>query len=439
MHTSPSTSNAPVTAMDTPQLPPAQGGIGGLLRPLHRLLSRLLRHLQFGSLLVTLPDGRRMEAKGASPGPAASITLHSWRPVGQMLLHGDIGLAQSFRDGDWFTPDLTALLELGLRNEAAWGAALQASTPARWFHRLAHLLRSNTRKGSRQNIAFHYDLGNDFYTQWLDASMLYSSGLYAQCDDSLEQAQARKLDRILALLDAPAHSKVLEIGCGWGALATALGHAAPQGRVTGLTLSTEQLQHARERIARAGLQDRVDVQLQDYRDVQGDFDRIVSVEMLEAVGERYWPTYFDTLRQRLKPGGIAVVQVITIAEDYFDRYRSEPDFIQRFIFPGGMLPTVRALNEQATRAGLTLRTAETFGPSYALTLADWRKRFLAAWPGIEPLGFDDAFRRLWTYYLSYCEAGFRTGRVNVGLHVLQHAQNGAIGGEGTRCHAAAKK
>lgn len=419
--------------------PSVRGSFRCLLRPLHRLLLRLLRHLEFGSLLVTLPDGTRMEAKGTSPGPAASITLKSWRPLGQLLVHGDIGLAQTFRDGDWFTPDLTALLELGLRNEPAWGAALQASAPARWFHQLAHLLRSNTRKGSRQNIAFHYDLGNDFYAQWLDASMLYSSGLYAHDSDCLEQAQARKLDRILELLRAPAHAQVLEIGCGWGALATALGQAAPQARVTALTLSTEQLQHARERVAHAGLQDRVEIVLQDYRDVQGQFDRIVSVEMLEAVGERYWPTYFDTLRQRLKPAGVAVVQVITIAEDYFDRYRSEPDFIQRFIFPGGMLPTVQALNMQAAQAGLSLRTAETFGPSYALTLADWRQRFLAAWPGIEPLGFDDTFRRLWTYYLSYCEAGFRTGRVNVGLYVLQHAHGDADAQDSAPGHAAAKR
>lgn len=348
-----------------------------------------------------------------------------------MLVQGDIGLARSFRDGDWFTPDLTALLELGIRNEHAWGEALQASTPARWLHRCAHLLRANTRKGSRQNIAFHYDLGNAFYAQWLDASMLYSSGLYVHDSDSLEQAQAHKLSRIMDLLQCPPDAHVLEIGCGWGALATAIGQAVPQGRVTGLTLSTEQLQHAHERIAAAGLQSRAEVVLQDYRDVQGSFDRIVSIEMLEAVGERYWPTYFATLQKRLKPGGIAVIQVITIAEAFFERYRQEPDFIQRFIFPGGMLPTEQSLGEQASRAGLTLATAETFGDSYAATLADWRQRFCAAWPAIEPLGFDDAFRRLWTYYLSYCEAGFHTGRVNVGLYVLQHAQSAAAHGDAT--------
>lgn len=434
MHTSTATSTAPVaiTAVDhaqpAPVPEPEPAGAASGLRPQQRLLARLLRHLQCGTLLVTLPDGRRMEAKGRQPGPAASITLHSWRPLSQVLLHGDIGLALSFRDGNWFTPDLTALLELGLRNEAAWGAALQASAPARWFNRLAHLLRSNTRKGSRQNIAFHYDLGNDFYAQWLDDSMLYSSGIYGHDGpgETLEAAQVRKLDRILGLLDLQPDSQVLEIGCGWGALATAIAQAAPHGRVTGLTLSKEQLQHARERVGAAGLSDRVALQLQDYRDIQGSFDRIVSIEMLEAVGERYWPTYFDTLRQRLAPGGIAVVQVITIAQASFERYRSEPDFIQRFIFPGGMLPTESALAAQAGRAGLTLQTAQTFGASYAHTLADWRQRFVAAWPTIEPLGFDDAFRRLWLYYLSYCEAGFLTGRVDVGLYVLRHAPRASV-------------
>lgn len=417
---------SPPTSTSLPSAsPPHAVRAGSPLRPLHGLLRRLLRHLQCGSLSISLPGGQRLEGHGAAPGPAAAVVLHSWRPVWQMLLHGDIGLARSYRDGDWMTPDLTALLELGLHNEQAWGAALQASAPARWFHQLAHRLRANTRTGSRQNIAFHYDLGNAFYGQWLDRTMLYSSGLYAHPGATLEEAQARKLTRILALLDCPEDAEVLEIGCGWGALATELGQAAPAGRVTGLTLSTEQLAHARERVASAGLQDRVDLRLQDYRDVEGHFDRIVSIEMLEAVGERYWPAYFDTLRARLKPGGTAVVQVITIAEDRFEQYRRHPDFIQRFIFPGGMLPTVRALGKEAARAGLTLETAETFGASYALTLAAWRARFLAAWPTIEPLGFDDAFRRLWTYYLSYCEAGFRTGRVDVGLYVLRHAHGNA--------------
>lgn len=403
----------------TTTLAPAPLPLSPTAGPMRRLLARLLANVHHGSLVVQLPNGDRLEAMGTHPGPHAAVTLHRWRPLWQLLLHGDIGWAQSYRHGDWCTPDLSALLELGIRNEAAWGASLQASAPARWLHRMAHHLRANTRKGSRQNIAFHYDMGNGFYAQWLDASMLYSSGIYTSPATTLEEAQATKLQRILTLLELPPNADVLEIGCGWGALAQTLGHAVPHGQVTGVTLSTQQLQHARQRIAADGLDGRVSLRLQDYRDVDGQFDRIVSIEMLEAVGERYWPLYFDTLRQRLRPGGTAVVQVITIAEDAFPRYRREPDFIQRFIFPGGMLPTVQILRTEAERAGLSLRGAESFGPSYARTLTDWRTRFLQAWPRIEAQGFDDAFRHLWLYYLSYCEAGFRTGRVDVGLYTFR--------------------
>jgi cyclopropane-fatty-acyl-phospholipid synthase len=263
-------------------------------------------------------------------------------------------------------------------------------------------------------------MGNAFYAQWLDPDMIYSSALYATGSESLEEAQAAKIDRIAELLAPAPGATVLEIGCGWGALALALArtHGA---HVTGLTLSTEQLAHARQRVDEEGLAPRVDLRLQDYRDVEGCYDRIVSIEMLEAVGERYWPVYFGTLRERLAPGGVAVVQVITIADAHFDRYRSSPDFIQRFIFPGGMLPSVGALNAEAARAGLALERAESFGASYAATLAEWRHRFLAAWPAIEPLGYDAAFKRLWEYYLCYCEAGFRSGRVDVGLFTLKHA------------------
>jgi cyclopropane-fatty-acyl-phospholipid synthase len=388
-------------------------------RPLRRLLVRLLRGVRCGAIAVELPNGERVEGRGAADGPHAAIRLHRWRPLARMLLRGDIGLAESYRDGDWTSPDLTALLEFGIRNEEGWGRAFEASLPARWFGRAVHRLRANTRRGSRQNIAFHYDMGNAFYAQWLDPGMIYSSALYATGDETLEQAQAAKIARIAELLAPAPNDSVLEIGCGWGALALALAgrHGA---RVTGLTLSTEQLAHAQQRVDEEGLASRVDLRLQDYRDAGGQYDRIVSIEMLEAVGERYWPVYFDTLRQRLAPGGVAVVQVITIADEFFERYRRSPDFIQRFIFPGGMLPSVGALEAEAARAGLTLARAESFGGSYAATLAEWRHRFLAAWPTIEPLGFDASFKRLWEYYLCYCEAGFLSGRVDVGLFTLGH-------------------
>jgi len=395
---------------------------GRLAWPLRRLLGRLLRDLSCGGIDLGLPDGSRLCGRAALPGPQATITLHRWRAVARLFLRGDIGLAESYRDGDWSTPDLPALLEFGIRNEGGWGATLDGTPPVRWLFRALHLARGNSRRGSRENIAFHYDLGNDFYRHWLDADLIYSSGLYGDGDDSLEAAQAAKLARIRSLLrldDLPADAHVLEIGCGWGALAIDLAGRHP-ARVTGLTLSAEQLAHARGRVAAAGLADRVDLRLQDYRDATGSFERIVSIEMLEAVGERYWPVYFETLRQRLKPGGVAVIQVITIAEAQFDSYRRGADFIQRFIFPGGMLPSKTALRTAAEGAGLSLQTALSFGDSYAATLVEWRRRFLQARSSIASLGFDEAFMRLWEYYLCYCEAGFRAGRVDVGLYTIEH-------------------
>jgi cyclopropane-fatty-acyl-phospholipid synthase len=278
-------------------------------------------------------------------------------------------------------------------------------------------MNANTKTGSRRNIAFHYDLGNDFYRTWLDASMTYSSALYSRPDQGLEAAQERKLARILALLEMEEGHRVLEIGCGWGDLAARL--AKSGCHVTGLTLSKEQLAHARALAQAEGIAGRTDLRLQDYRDVGGRYDRVVSIEMLEAVGERYWPTYFSTVRERLAPGGRAVLQVITIDEERFKTYRRSADFIQRYIFPGGMLPTRSIVAREAAQAGLRLVAEETFGASYALTLAEWRRRFFAAWPAIERLGFPPAFRRLWEYYLCYCEAGFRAGVIDVGLYVLE--------------------
>jgi cyclopropane-fatty-acyl-phospholipid synthase len=387
--------------------------------PAFSLMRRLLARTRFGRLALTLPNGRCVDVAGAEPGPHAGLRLRRWRPLWRLVLEGDVGLALSFRDGDWDTPDLPVLLEFGLANEAAWGSLLEGRGPARAIARLAHRLHANTRRGSRHNIAFHYDLGNAFYRRWLDDTMLYSSALYADDpDDTLEAAQARRLARIVEMLQLPAGAEVLEIGCGWGTLAATLARQAG-ARVTGLTLSTEQLAFARERAAAWGVADRVDLRLQDYRDVSGQFDRIVSIEMIEAVGEAYWPTYFATLRERLVPGGVAVLQAITISDAQFASYRKGTDFIQRCIFPGGMLPCLRVLREAAARAGMVVEEEQSFGAGYARTLVEWRRRFVAAWPEIETLGFDDAFRRLWTYYLCYCEAGFRDGRVDVGLYRLR--------------------
>ncbi len=288
--------------------------------------------------------------------------------------------------------------------------------PLRVFNRLRHRRNANTKTGSRRNIGFHYDLGNDFYRLWLDRSMTYSSALYETPEQSLEDAQQAKHRQIVDLLALRGGERVLEIGCGWGSLIGPLLHRGAQ--VTALTLSEQQLAYAQVVADRDSQRGHVELRLQDYRDVTGSFDRIVSIEMLEAVGEEYWPVYFTTLRARLRPGGKAVLQVITIREERFAGYRKGADFIQRYIFPGGLLPTKTIIREEAARAGLTLATATSFGDSYAVTLAEWRRRFLTAWREIEQLGYRPSFRRLWEYYLSYCEAGFRTRDLDVGLYVI---------------------
>jgi cyclopropane-fatty-acyl-phospholipid synthase len=392
--------------------------------PLHRLLRHWLARVRHGGLTVTLPDGRCLEGRGLQPGPHAALHLHRWRALLRLALGGDLGLAEAYRDGDWSSPDLTTLLLFGAQNESALGDSVEPAWPVKLLSRLLHRLHDNTRRGSRRNIAAHYDLGNAFYAEWLDPELIYSSALYRDADATLEAAQAAKLDHIAELLQLEGlgpGASLLEIGCGWGALALALARRAASMRVSGITLSREQLAHARQRVRDEGLQARVDLRLQDYRDLDERHDRIVSIEMFEAVGERYWPQYFDTLRRSLRPEGRAVLQVITIAEPYFERYRRGSDFIQRHVFPGGMLPSVTALQAEARKAGLVLEVATRFGDSYAATLVEWRRRFHAAWPAIEAQGFDAAFKRLWEYYLCYCEAGFRSGRVDVGLFTVRPA------------------
>jgi cyclopropane-fatty-acyl-phospholipid synthase len=378
-----------------------------------RLMLTLLRRIAMGRLEFTTPTGEVVAHQAAVPGPDARIALARWRMLRRLVFGGDVAFAESFMDGDWSSPDLPAVIEFASRNQTALGRAIEASPPARLLNRLLHLRRANTRTGSRRNIEAHYDLGNDFYAKWLDASMTYSSALFTGPGLTLEQAQSAKLGRVTDLLELAGGERVLEIGCGWGGLAEMLAREAGC-HVTGVTLSPAQLAVATERLAHLS----ADLRLQDYRDVEGSFDRIVSVEMLEAVGESYWPSYFAMLRDRLKMDGIAVLQAITIREDQFDSYRRCTDFIQHYIFPGGMLPTIPEIRRQTERAGMLLRSFETFGASYARTLAEWRKRFHAAWPEIERQGFDARFRRMWDYYLAYCEGGFRAGTIDVGLYVL---------------------
>ena len=375
-----------------------------------RLLAPILNKLDNGLLSIDLPSGSRIEQRGHLPGPAATLSLRRWRALRRLAVGGDVGFAEGYMHGDWTTPDLKALLDWGMLNEQGLERPSAGVSFARLADRFRHFARSNTRKGSRRNIEAHYDLGNDFYAAWLDAGMNYSSALYEAPTLSLEEAQESKLDRIVALLGIQPGDHVLEIGCGWGALAERLvtRHGA---RVTGITLSRQQRAYAQPRLADKGT-----ILLQDYRDVTGTFDAIVSIEMLEAAGEAYWPLYFEQLRTRLKPGGVAVLQVITIDEARFANYRRRPDFIQRYIFPGGMLPTVSIIREQLAAAKLSLQSLELFGQSYALTLGEWRKRFLQAKPVHGAVWASAEFRRMWDYYLAYCEAGFQSGALDVGLY-----------------------
>jgi cyclopropane-fatty-acyl-phospholipid synthase len=344
------------------------------------------------------------------------MEVHTLRAFRRLLSHGDLGFAEGYMAGDWTSPDLPSLIALAAENIAHIDPILDGFWPVRLWRRLSHGLKRNSTKGSRRNIAFHYDLGNDFYRLWLDESMSYSSAIAVAEGQSLEQAQQDRLAQICALLQLNPSADVLEIGFGWGGLAGAM---APQCRsVTGLTLSHEQLAWATQTVAAQTAGSRVDLRLQDYRDVTGRFDRIVSIEMLEAVGEAYWPVYFAKLRECLAPEGRIVIQAITIHPDRYASYKRSPDFIQRYVFPGGMLPTPDILADHVAKAGLKIVSTQTFAAGYAATLAEWRKRFGQAWPDVAKLGFDARFRRLWDYYLSYCEAGFRVGTIDVGLYVL---------------------
>jgi cyclopropane-fatty-acyl-phospholipid synthase len=386
---------------------------------LEALVRRFLARIDTGDLTVELPSGARLAHNGARPGPQAFLTIHCWRAVWRLILLGDVGFAESYISGDWSSRDLPALIELAARNIQPLEAKIAGSFAARLIARLRHLAHANTRTGSRRNIAFHYDLGNAFYQCWLDANMSYSSALYAGAFDTLEDAQARKVMRIAELMEIDGDSEVLEIGCGWGALAISL---AQQCRsVKGVTLSVEQLAFARGRVCESGFEDKVALELCDYRDIDGSFDRIVSIEMVEAVGEAFWPDYFQTLYDRLRPGGTVVLQAITIDESRFESYRQFPDFIQRHVFPGGMLPTRSAIVRGAEKVGLAFSFSERFAESYARTLSEWRRRFLASRKTVEAMGFSEEFQRMWEYYLSYSEGGFRAGVIDVGFYGFRRA------------------
>lgn len=404
---------------------PYADGVDATRFPLHgRRLLRLLDRLEHGRLDVRFPDGQQ-----ASFGPAdahpADIALANWAVLGAALRSGDIGFAESYIAGDWDSADLPRLLAFFLRNRDAAERVIYGSFAGRLLNRLRHLLNRNTRAQARRNVHAHYDLGNAFYALWLDPTMSYSSALLPTHatphaplgDDELVAGQVAKYRRVLDALQLDAPGRVLELGCGWGGfaeLALREGHA-----VTGLTLSTEQLAHAKGRLAAFG--GRADLRLQDYREEHGRYDAVASIEMFEAVGEAYWPAYFGTLRRCLAPGRRACVQTIVIADELFARYRTGSDFIQQYIFPGGMLPSPAAFRRAAGRAGLAIVDEHAFGLDYARTLATWRQRFHARIDAVRALGFDERFVRLWDFYLAYCEAAFARRSTDVVQFTLVHA------------------
>jgi cyclopropane-fatty-acyl-phospholipid synthase len=376
-----------------------------------RVLCVALGHMRAGSVAITWPDGSS-QTFGPEADDVVEVVFTERAVLRRVLLGGALGFAEAYMADQVRVSDMPRLINLVIENETDQLPVLQGSLVMRLWHKWRHYRRSNSKADSRRNIAFHYDLGNDFYRQWLDPSMTYSSALFEAEEQSLEAAQRAKYRQIAALAGVGAGDKVLEIGCGWGGFAElAAGEIGCE--VTGLTLSQEQAKFARERLDGAGLADMADIQLLDYRDCQGEFDAVVSIEMFEAIGERHWPLYFERLRDRLKPGKLAALQIITIAEGRFQTYRANADFIQRYVFPGGMLPTKTVLQNLSRQVGLDVVSMRGFGQSYARTLATWRDSFHATWSSLAHLGFDQRFRNMWDYYLSYCQAGFEKSCIDV--------------------------
>jgi cyclopropane-fatty-acyl-phospholipid synthase len=368
--------------------------------------------IDHGRLDIGLDDGRVFRAEGTAPGPVARIDIHDHELFARMIREGYLGFCEAYLDGGWSTPDLQAFMDLVNSGNDRMYNGYPGQKLVEIFEKIRFWLQRNSKGQARKNISYHYDLGNEFYRLWLDDTMTYSSALFQTGQESLEAAQTAKYASMIDEMGAKPGDHVLEIGCGWGGFAEYA--ARDRGlKVTGLTISREQFTYAQERIRKAGLEDRVEFKLQDYRDERGQYDGIASIEMFEAVGEQYWPVYFRTVKDRLKPGGKATLQIITVGDDRFEIYRNDVDFIQKYIFPGGMLPSPSALREQVRRAGLTVMRSIEFGESYSLTLRRWHETFNDKWDDVARLGFDDRFRRMWNFYLTSCAGAFHTGNCDV--------------------------
>ena len=372
----------------------------------------VIKKIKNGCLDVKLEDGRVFRAEGKSEGPYAEFTVHNDDLFARLVREGDLGFSDAYLDGWWTTPDLQAFMDLmHLDNDDVY-SGFPGMGLVRLYERIRFWLQSNSRKQAKKNISYHYDLGNKFYSLWLDKSMTYSSALFKKDSETLEKAQENKYESIIDQLGVSPGDHILEIGCGWGGFCEYA--AAKRGiKVTGLTISQEQYDYAVKRMSDAGLSDKVEIKLKDYRDETGVYDGIASIEMFEAVGEKYWPIYFSTVRDRLKPGCNATLQVITLADNRWESYRKGVDFIQKYIFPGGMLPCPSVLKEQVHRAGLQVKCSIEFGQSYSATLRRWHAEFNKQWDNIVGLGFDKRFKNMWDFYLTSCAGTFLQGYCDV--------------------------
>ena len=385
-----------------------QGDLPRYFKPVFAQLGRMT----YGRLDIVLADGRRFRAQGDRPGLVAEITIANPDAFARLIREGDLGFADAYLDGWWSSPDLQALMDVVFKDNPALLDEFTGMALVRAYERTRHWLRGNSRTQAKKNIAYHYDLGNDFYSLWLDDTMTYSSALFRTGQESLERAQEQKYAALVDSLGLDPGDHVLEIGCGWGGFAEYA--AGKRGlKVTGLTLSKAQHDFAVARMAQAGLADRVEIKLQDYRDERGKYDGIASIEMFEAVGEKYWPIYFETLRERLKAGAKATIQVITVPNERFASYRKNVDFIQKYIFPGGMLISPARFAIEAQKAGLGWLSSIEFGESYSLTLRRWHDSFTRTWDRIHSMGYDERFRRMWDFYLTSCAGAFHTGICDV--------------------------
>lgn len=365
-----------------------------------------------GRVDFVMPDGRRFRAEGTNPGPVAELQIHNPDIFSRLIREGHLGFCEAYLDGWWTTPDLQAFMDLVHADNDDLYDGFPGMSLVRAYERMRFWLQSNSKAQAKKNISYHYDLGNAFYGLWLDDTMTYSSALFESGQESLEKAQIAKYASMVDQMGAQPGDHVLEIGCGWGGFAE---YAAKERglRVTGLTISQEQFNYAQERIAKAGLSDLVTFKLQDYRDEKGTYDGIASIEMFEAVGEKYWPVYFDTVRERLKPGRNATLQIITVQHKRWEIYRKGVDFIQKYIFPGGMLPSPVVLRQEVEKAGLSVARSVEFGESYSQTLRRWHDTFNDRWDEVAHLGFDDRFRKMWNFYLTSCAATFHSGNCDV--------------------------